>query len=313
MRCLKCEYPLWDLKPGPCPECGSPFDPTEHEFLPGSVRFCCPHCDQAYYGDGEKGHLQPRSFACVQCGEVIDESECVIRPLEGGSHSDDVTLRTPWFDDSIGFVKRFLRTVGWSMTKPVRLGRELPPTLGMGSGVAFYAITQGLVVLGTLITMAVWFGIFVASMVGQGGAAGGGGPGVLGMTVSFTSVVTIAGYVVSILGLIVSGALVHLVLRIGGETRGGIGRTIAALGFGTGPLVLSAIPFLGTWCLGSVGGIWSLVSMIIVLKGAQRVSGLRASLAVLTPIAPIAAPAPVIVVIIATPVVIVAAPVVVRR
>ena len=40
MRCKQCEYPLWDLNPGPCPECGTVFDPTEFRFKTGEIRFC---------------------------------------------------------------------------------------------------------------------------------------------------------------------------------------------------------------------------------------------------------------------------------
>jgi hypothetical protein len=282
MRCLKCEYPLWDLKPGPCPECGEPFDPTSHQFRPNAVRFCCPHCDQAYYGDGEGGHLQPRSFDCVGCGTRIDESECVVRPLEGGSHEDAVHPgRAPWFDDSIGWFKRFLKTLGWSMTAPARLGRELPVTMGMGSGIAFFVSVQAIVLITTVLTFFVIFGLMMANLRGGGGGPAGGA---IPISLVFMAI-GLGGFLAAIVGLLIFGAIVHAVLRIGGATRGGIGRTIAAVGFGIGPSILAAVPLLGTYCLGTVGGLWAIVSTILVVSGAQAVSGLRATVAVLSPVA----------------------------
>ena len=59
MHCRNCEYALWNLTTRECPECGTAFRPSEYEFVPQSVRFCCPHCDHPYYGTGEKGHIEP--------------------------------------------------------------------------------------------------------------------------------------------------------------------------------------------------------------------------------------------------------------
>jgi hypothetical protein len=95
----------------------------------------------------------------------------------------------------------------------------------------------------------------------------------------------VGGFLAAIVGLLIFGAIVHGVLRIGGPTRGGIGRTIAAVGFGTGPTILTAVPLLGLYCLGTVGSLWAIVSTILVVSGAQAVSGLRATLAVLSPVA----------------------------
>ena len=83
MRCRTCDYPLWNLKTRQCPECGSQFSPVEYDFRPNTVRFCCPHCEQAYYGTDSRGHLEPRSFACVTCGEHLSMREMVLLPAEG--------------------------------------------------------------------------------------------------------------------------------------------------------------------------------------------------------------------------------------
>jgi hypothetical protein len=94
----------------------------------------------------------------------------------------------------------------------------------------------------------------------------------------------VGGFLAAIVGLLIFGAIVHGVLRLGGPTRGGIDRTIAAVGFGIGPSILAAVPLLGTYCLGTVGGLWAIVSTILVVSGAQAVSGLRATIAVLSPV-----------------------------
>ena len=83
MRCWHCDYSLWNLKTQNCPECGAGFRPSDREFVANSVRFCCPHCDQAYYGTGPKGHLEPDRFDCVQCGKSITMDEMLLLPVEG--------------------------------------------------------------------------------------------------------------------------------------------------------------------------------------------------------------------------------------
>ena len=62
------------------------------------MRFCCPHCDQAYYGTDLKGHLVPPQFECTQCGRAIDMDEMVLLPAED---TEDLATRVdtmPWLE-----------------------------------------------------------------------------------------------------------------------------------------------------------------------------------------------------------------------
>lgn len=79
MRCKKCDYRLWNLPSRVCPECGQPFRPSEFEFPVNSVQFRCPHCNQSYYGTGEKGHLVPIEFECVSSHQIQPKK----RPAQG--------------------------------------------------------------------------------------------------------------------------------------------------------------------------------------------------------------------------------------
>jgi hypothetical protein len=168
------------------------------------------------------------------------------------------------------------------MTAPARLGRELPVTMGMGSGIAFFVSVQAIVLIITALTFGVIFGLMMANLRG-----GGGGPAGAAIPISliFMAIAGVGGFLAAIVGLLIFGAIVHGVLRLGGPTRGGIDRTIAAVGFGIGPSILAAVPLIGTYCLGTVGGLWAIVSTILVVSGAQAVSGLRATVAVLSPVA----------------------------
>ena len=82
MDCPTCTRSLLNVKPGPCPACGAMFVPSQFVFAPGSVRFCCPYCDQAYAGTGARGELVPRRFNCLRCARAIDMDEMVVRPAE---------------------------------------------------------------------------------------------------------------------------------------------------------------------------------------------------------------------------------------
>ena len=42
------------------------------------MRFCCPHCDHPYYGTSEQGHVEPREFACVKCGQRVNIDDMVL-------------------------------------------------------------------------------------------------------------------------------------------------------------------------------------------------------------------------------------------
>ena len=268
MHCLKCDYPLWNLAPGSCPECGTPFKPTDREFPVGRARFCCPDCDQAYYGDGPEGHLQPSEFECVSCNRHLTEDDCIIRPLEG--NDEIVSSVAPWFQPSVGLFSRFFRTCGWSMVRPIELGNGTPLTSSTASAIGFMAFLQFLglavgafpllviVVMGPLVTGAQAGGMTVPMLVGAGGIV-----------------------LFSIVMILLNACVAHLVLAWTGKLPHGLGRTVTLCCLGTGPAILVAIPCFGPYCGSYVSGIWMIVSTILVLIHGQRVSGWRASVAVL--------------------------------
>ena len=135
MRCRTCDYLLWNLRSRICPECGSGFRPSEFEFAPSSVQFCCPHCNQSYYGTGEKGRIVPRAFDCVTCEQRIDLDEMVLLPSVGLEEHQTRAERVPWLERRrLGVVKAWFSTVRGSMTHPTRMIRGAP-----GEGKSFQA------------------------------------------------------------------------------------------------------------------------------------------------------------------------------
>ena len=145
MRCRNCDYPLWNLPARACPECGDPFAPSEFEFKPGAVKYCCPDCQQEYYGTSRKGHLRPSSFECVQCKRQLEMDEMVLLPAEGWDERVVVSHSAPWTRQDIGHVRRWFATVGWSYVRPGDLIAGIPVDKGLGQSWAFMTITQLLV------------------------------------------------------------------------------------------------------------------------------------------------------------------------
>ncbi len=272
MNCSKCDYPLWNLAPGSCPECGESFDPTGHEFVVGRVRFCCPECDQTYYGDGANGHLQPHEFDCVSCGRHITERECVVRPLDG--EDEIASTVVPWYQEHLGFFSRFFRTCGWAMVRPIELGKGTPLTASTAAAVGFMSLIQLLgVVVGGFPLMVLVMGV---PMLGGGGGGGA-------MAAAFPLlVVASVGVLGTVAFILLNACVAHLILVFTGRLQHGLGRTVTLCCLGSGSGIIVAIPCFGPYCGSYVSGIWVVVSTILVLIHGQRVSGWRAGIAVLS-------------------------------
>ena len=272
MRCKKCDYPLWNLRTGQCPECGAPFKPSEYEFSPGSVRFGCPHCENDHPGTSETGHPEPPQFDCAGCGRTVHVDQMSVRPTRG---ADETHLlgSMPWLRRRTrGLFKGFFGTVGWALAHPVRLINAVPKNSPVGEALVFALLIALLATFGG--------GCLSWTMIGIGGSVFFRGAGVF---LPFAPGLFGAGQLVLItmgwmLGLLVLWpVLTHAMLRLTGGCRYSIDRTIQAVSYSAGANLLAAVPCLGPY----LGGIWWMVSAILMVKAGQRVSGWRATLAVL--------------------------------
>ena len=148
MRCRTCGYSLWNLAARECPECGASFRPSDFEFVPGTVRFCCPHCRRDYYGTDDRGQLSPRAFSCEQCGAAIDMDGMLLLPAEGLTDADTEPGVMPWLERGRrGLVKSYLGTVGLAMVRPARLMRGVPMSASVGEAMVFGVATSALAFL----------------------------------------------------------------------------------------------------------------------------------------------------------------------
>jgi endogenous inhibitor of DNA gyrase (YacG/DUF329 family) len=271
MRCQQCEYRLWNLTSRQCPECGTPFAPSEFDFAPNTVRFCCPHCDQDYYGTSASGHLVPDAFDCVRCHNFIRMDEMVMRPAEGVDEEDTRAEVLPWLERArLGFFKAWWGTIKLALFQPSRVMRLAPVNEASGAAWWFaFLNTFAIMFLATLPSL-----IFM--LIFSGGM--GGGPPVPMTFFGVGMICAFVGYTVLLLLMIVIWGLVtHLVLALTGGTQHSMGRTFQCLCFSTGANWISAIPCVGPY----LGWIWWLVSAIFMVMEGQRIGGGRATLGVL--------------------------------
>ena len=260
MRCKTCDYRLWNLKSRTCPECGTPFLPSEFQFNANSVAFCCPHCSQDYYGTDEDGHLVPKEFNCVSCGNYIHMDEMVLRPTSGVDEKITEAQALPWLKrEEKGVFKSWFSTTTMSMIRPSRV-MELSPVRGSGEDAWSFAALS-LIFIYLLVSIPI--SLFSISS----------GPAFLGTMCGIGCGTVIVGLIVAV----VWGAITHGLLLITGKTEGDIGRTFQAFLYSFSVMILSCIPCLGY----TIGPIWWTISAATMVATGQRVSGLRACFAVL--------------------------------
>ena len=77
--------------------------------------------------------------------------------------------------------------------------------------------------------------------------------------------------------------LSHLSLVVTGGCAYPLSRTFSVICLSSGTLAIQAVPCVGPYCLGYVVVVWWIVSAILMLMHGQRVSGLRATIAILWP------------------------------
>jgi hypothetical protein len=263
MQCRTCGYGLWNLRSRTCPECAAPFAPSQFTFRPNSVAFCCPHCDKAYYGTGDGGHLEPRAFACVQCGAQVHEDEMVLRPAAGVTEQRTRISPIPWLDPMIrSTLSRLAQTAMWSVFSPGRLGQRLPVPERAGAALGYV----GLLGLAFLLPALVAGILFSAA---PGGMGGGG----LFMAMVFGAMPALA-----LLSILPWALTTHGVLALGGPRKGGLRRTTSCLAYAFVGAAPVALPGAGFYLvpLGVLG--WWLLAVPILRHG-QGISWRRAIVA----------------------------------
>lgn len=258
MNCKTCGYALWNLRARVCPECGQGFSPADFEFAPTSVKFCCPHCNQEYYGTDAQGHLVPREFECVTCTKPITMDEMVVLPAQGLREADTAPYQVPWLVRlDKGRLNTWLRTVGWGFGMAPQVGRSLGTQAGAGAAFSFGSSVLFIMVL----LFAGWF----AAIMFAGNTSGGFALQlVVGAGVSLLGSLAVAA---ALLGIVI--AMAHGVLRMMGEGARGMGRSTEAIAYTTGPMLTGAVPCMGIYIL-PLGWIWWMVSSALALAEAQK-------------------------------------------
>ncbi len=271
MRCKSCDYSLWNLRDRKCPECGKPFAPSEFEFVPGAVRFCCPQCNQEYYGTSPQGHLVPRSFTCVKCDSPVQMDAMVLLPAEGYSEEQTAAATNPWLVKGQPLLRKWMRTIGMSLAHPGQLIDGTPLESSRGSAWKFALLTN---VAAIGIGVGLW-SVLQAGMMAAMGAGGAGAPGAGILLVSMLGCGLLGGVVGFFVFAFLWAAMAHVLLLLtGGGTRGFV-RTLQVILYSSGANAIGAVPCLGFY----VSWIWWAVSAAIMLKRGHRIGGARAALA----------------------------------
>ena len=200
----------------------------------------------------------------------MDETTLAGQPEGSDGPPPPVGSSVPFEDGSQPFATRLLETVKQAFAEPLRLFSNMPAD-NIGPPVV-YAVVIGAI---GFAFMALWITMFggVVSLVDNAGfeefAIGSGSMLLL----------TIFSPVLVLVGLFVNAAIFHLMLMLVGGARRGFGVTLRSVAYGSTPQLLGVVPFCGS----IVGGLWTMVLVILAAIHGHRTDAWRAILAYLLP------------------------------
>ncbi|MFO0828860.1 MAG: hypothetical protein U0572_12025 [Phycisphaerales bacterium] len=272
MHCRTCDYALWTIRPGPCPECGTPFRPSDFRFRAGNVAFRCPHCAQDYYGTSSSGHLEPSAFTCVKCGRQVAMDEMTIEPAAGISEADTGLRSLAWFDRAkLGVWRSWIRTVIRTLGSPADAMRTIPATVPLREPIYFAAMTSALT--------AIVGGAFGAIAAVVAGVSGSLSPLAIARLLAIQVGLLLLNIVFAVIGTLVGGAAGHVALVATGSARGGLERSMQACLMSCGAAY--AVALLPCPCLFVVGYVWWGVCLALMYRVAHSTTLPRAIVATL--------------------------------
>lgn len=283
MRCKGCGYSLWNVPGRTCPECGRGFSPGEFEFLPNAVEFCCPGCMQQYYGTDQAGLPVPREFTCVRCSRPCTLESMLLRAAPGFSGDDAELRRIAWEVEGKGVVRRFLAMLRDGISRPGSIGLAVRHRCDGWKALRFVLLVATAVVVPTVVTVLAFvaFASWSVAAVTRTGATA--------LRSDFAEQAGVAVLVVAAWTVAAAGVLLlwawgaWLVVRLLGS-RVPWRTAWCSLAYGSGPVVLVAVPCLGPYCGSVVSVIWLAVAAAIILAAAGPVPGWKAAVGVGAPL-----------------------------
>lgn len=280
MRCRNCDYSLWNVVGRTCPECGTAFLPSAYSFQPNQVRYCCPGCDQEYYGTSTAGHLIPPEFTCVRCGAHCSmDTNMVLRSLPGLEGQDVSTDDIPWCRRaSIGRWRAWWQTFKLCMGSPGKVGTAISHSARTDTTSWFASLLIPAALVG------VFFGLLMLGLavaVRMGGRAAGPGMSDLGPAL-FMIGFAVGMALLCVLLLVIAAGVSWFVLKFK-DPNLTYSKVLACWGYGATPAVLMCIPCVGTHCLGPAMIGWVPALAGIMLSQVARTTGLRVAVSVVVP------------------------------
>ena len=277
MRCRGCNYELWNLPPGDCPECGKPWRFEDFRFHREFVQFLCPHCDCAYPGEYIASLASPHEFTCTGCQSAIQLNQMCARPIEGIDGSQAMQEEFVWIERRrVGRWRAFWRVVGYSLGAPSRIGNTMTQKRGLRGALWFSFLCLNFAGFNWLIFITIAF--WLPSFTGRSQSFRG---------VEFIAVLVFLAVFVGLvlaqqLFFLVWGLITHALIRINGPSRHAIGHTLSATQYCAGTFIICAVPLCGFY-FSLISLVWMAVAMVSALAALHKISRWRTAFAVLAP------------------------------
>lgn len=252
----------------PCPHCQRPITPGART---------CPGCGTSLLREATPGGAEPTcafhptrvslaicdrcgSFACAECLRLNSRQEVVCQRC----HALEQDTLLPWDQrEELGTFSAWWKTLVSVMFHPNTFS-TVRPEGSAGDSLLFAALCAvPASILGSLLYMA--FRALVTHEDPRG--AGFTGNILLGEGLFMTLAFVLLGPLLFVATTVILAGLDHLVLRMGGVTRG-YPVTLRAHAFSLAPWVISAVPFIGNY----VAPVWVLVARVFAYRGLHRTS-----------------------------------------